>query len=313
MFEFNHHMQNNSFGLFGSTVANPKISSALGIAAATSMPIFGGGYGFCNGYSFGPFNNIQALNTQPIVTTNPQFNNINWMNNTNNYFNQTSNNTNNNSFGYFNNLNNIKIIPSAYGNFNTLTQAHINPNGSISFDTTQFTTSGVKINRKGNGYGPEFLAKVKQIAQRLNCDYRDLLALMNSESGINAHQWCTIPGEEGKAVGLIQFRDETARTLGTSLTALANMSPIEQLDYVEKYFQYWIDAKHLNGKRLSAGDLYTLTYTPAYAGKEVLSRKGEKFYDKNRGLDVNGDGTITTGDLAQQIQRKRVSDNSFLA
>ena len=35
-----------------------------------------------------------------------------------------------------------------------------------------------------------FLKKTKKIAKKLNCDYQDLLALMNSESGLNPKATC---------------------------------------------------------------------------------------------------------------------------
>jgi hypothetical protein len=101
--------------------------------------------------------------------------------------------------------------------------------------------------------------------------------------------------------------------LGTTLTALSQMSPIEQLDYVEKYFKHWISVKGLTGKKLSAGDIYALVYTPAYVNKDVLASSGDKFYNKNKGLDVNKDGKITKSDLAQQLRKKDVSESSFLA
>lgn len=310
-FEFCFNRMNDFYSRnLGSTVANPNIGSALGVALATSsMPVFG--YGYNSSYNispYGAFNDLSRVSDLTSNTQNYKFNDLSAIDNKGNYFNQFPI-SGTNYMSYFNNLSNYK--PISYGNYNFNSSSSEQQSSSV--NNQQKSTEGAVLNRRGDGYGPEFLAKVKQIAQRINCDYRDLLALMNSESGINAHQWCTIPGEENKAVGLIQFREGTARTLGTSMQALANMTPLEQLDYVEKYFKYWIDLKNLNGKQLSAGDLYTLTYTPAYAGQSVLSSQGQSFYDRNKGLDVNGDKKITTDDLAQRIQKKRVSDNSFLA
>ena len=39
------------------------------------------------------------------------------------------------------------------------------------------------------------------------------------------------------ATGLIQFMPSTAKDLGTSTTELADMSAVDQLDYVQKYFR----------------------------------------------------------------------------
>ena len=53
-----------------------------------------------------------------------------------------------------------------------------------------------------------FLNRVKQIANKLNCDYKDLLALMNSESGIRTNAW-----NGTTAVGLIQFTNASISEL----------------------------------------------------------------------------------------------------
>ncbi len=164
--------------------------------------------------------------------------------------------------------------------------------------------------KKGNQYGPEFLKKVKAIAKRLNCDYRDLLGVMNSESGINA----AAKNPHGSATGLIQFIESTARSLGTTTAALRKMSPIKQLDYVEKCL---MNSKRSAGfsssHRLSAGELYALIFLPARANREVLTTKGEAYYSANKGLDKNKDGKITKSELGSRVISYRVSDNSFLA
>lgn len=172
------------------------------------------------------------------------------------------------------------------------------------------SNSGVVLNRRGNGYGLPFLNKVKQIAQRINCDYRDLLAVMNAESGVLSHK--ENPDPNCSATGLIQFTAKTAQQFGTSIPELIRMSPVEQLDYVEKYLVYWKNTSGLTG-RLSAGDLYALVFLPGRAGNEVLTKRGEKYYSAgdNENLDVNKDGKITKSELAQRLKSKYVSDSSF--
>jgi hypothetical protein len=246
------------------------------------------------------FGNLCA---QPYLTSN-QFYNTNFNNISNNSVfgtNPFASNMTNYVNTLFNNVTSFKIASG---------ESH---QGAIASVEKDVSYNSQKLSKNSNKYGKAFLNKVKQIAKNINCDYRDLLAIMNSESGINASQWCKIKGEENKAVGLIQFRSSTAKMLGTTLTALSQMSPIEQLDYVEKYFKYWINVKGLTGKKLSAGDVYALVYTPAYVNKEVLSSSGDNFYNKNKALDVNKDGKITKSDLAQQLRKKDVSESSFLA
>ena len=124
--------------------------------------------------------------------------------------------------------------------------------------------------------GEEFLDKVKQIAKRLNCDYKDLLALMNS-----------------------------------SVDSIMNMSAIEQLDYVEKYLQKAKKIRFGSSEKLDAGELYALTYLPARANRSVLATSNEKYYKWNKGLDLNKDGKITKDELAQRVERKQVNDMYF--
>ena len=288
----------------GATIANPRINFALGVAAATSMPfrpVFGFGYAYnptpasgalTTNYLNAPVQNYaQYFNRVPnIQTSAPSFNNYSNINN------------NTNQFGYFNNLNNIRIIPMATGS-SVKTQS-----STTVTDNAKVATDGQKLNRSGSDYGPKFLAKVKEIANRLDCDYRDLLGLMNSESGIRAD----IKNPNGSASGLIQFIESTANSLGTTTAQLRAMKPIDQLDYVEKYLTKVKAQAGLTG-RLSAGDLYSLVFLPGRARRDILASSGESYYACNRGADLNKDGKITKAELGQRIQNKRVSDNSFLA
>lgn len=319
-----HHCCSNPFG---ATIANPRINFALALAAATTMPYapsypvfgFGFNYGYYPSYSFNPcFNYYNQPFLGYSVPAYYSFNNFHLLNNVYSTpvvrFNDTSlisipSSNSNNPFGYFNNTNNITIPKSrtTTSSSNNTRSQKTQSNQEISEDTT-VNTSGKKLNKNNNEYGPEFLAKVKQIAQRLNCDYRDLLGLMNSESGINAQA----KNPTSSATGLIQFIESTARSLGTSTAELRQMSPIEQLDYVEKYLATQKANAGISGK-LSAGDLYALTFLPARASRNVLTSSGEKYYACNKGLDTNKDGQITKDELGQRIINKRVSDNSFLA
>lgn len=152
-----------------------------------------------------------------------------------------------------------------------------------------------------------FLNKVKQIAQRINCDYKDLLAVMNSESGLKS----TATNKNGGATGLIQFMPDTAKGLGTSTAALRNMTPIQQLDYVEKFFDNTLKMTGMKGKRLSAGDLYTLVFMPAKVKGEVLCQAGSKEYAANKCLDANKDGKITKTELGNRVISRRVNESIF--
>jgi len=173
---------------------------------------------------------------------------------------------------------------------------------------------GMTLSGKGRGsqYGPEFLKKVKKIAENLNCNYRDLIAIMNSESSLNAQ----VVGYNG-ASGLICFMPQYF-----DVERIRKMSPMEQLDLVEDTI---IKSKRAAGfsdnAKLSKGDLYALVFLPARANRNVLCTKGEtgkngkllRYYEANKALDYNKDGMITKEEMATRIDKKYVSDNTFLA
>jgi tape measure domain-containing protein len=88
-----------------------------------------------------------------------------------------------------------------------------------------------------------FAAKTKEIANRLGIDPQALMTIMLFESAGTLDPKKQGPEvknkkgvSQGRGRGLIQFMPATARGLGTSDSALAAMSDIEQLDWVEKYF-----------------------------------------------------------------------------
>lgn len=157
-----------------------------------------------------------------------------------------------------------------------------------------------------------FLNRVKQIAKKINCDYKDLLAVMNSESGLRSNIW-----NGSTAVGLIQFTTPAINGLnqkyGLNLTKakIAKMSPIEQLDLVEKVLIMSKNIKFPANKKLSAADLYSIIFLPARADRDVLCVRGEAFYNQNKGLDKNGDGKITKSDLATHLSGKYVDESQF--
>lgn len=184
---------------------------------------------------------------------------------------------------------------------------------SVSDDNTDVGTvskEGMLLKGKGKGkgtkYGPEFLKKVKRIAKNLNCNYRDLLAIFNSEFGVEANKTA-----RNGAVGLICFMPKFFDT-----EKIVKMSPIDQLDVVEDTI---MKAKRMAGfsanAKLSKADLYALVFLPARANQEVLCKRGEgnSFYESNAALDYNKDGKITKQEMAHRIDNKYVSDQSFLA
>lgn len=84
-----------------------------------------------------------------------------------------------------------------------------------------------------------------------------MLVVMQAECGLN-HQ--AVNPTSG-ASGLIQFMPSTARGLGTTVEAIRQMSPVQQLVYVEKYFENY------KGRMHSVEDIYRVVFYPAAIGK----------------------------------------------
>ena len=176
---------------------------------------------------------------------------------------------------------------------------------------SEITSEQVSSNRNTGIKDSDFLKKTKEVAKKINCDYKDLLALMNSESNLNSKAVNSSSG----ATGLIQFTPATAKELGTTTEELKKMSPVEQLDYVEKYLVKFKKAagfkKH---EKLDSGDLYALVFLPGRAKREIITDASEIYYKPNApALDINNDGKITKTELAQRMSTHRVNESIFLA
>ena len=150
----------------------------------------------------------------------------------------------------------------------------------------------------------EFQSAVTDVAGRLGIPEQHLYAAMSFETGGTFDPAITNAAGSG-ATGLIQFMPNTARGLGTSTGELAGMSRARQMHYVEKY----LSSKGI-GPNSSLDDVYMAILFPAAVGKGdnyVLFGQGAmsgytgRAYDQNRGLDKNGDGSITKAEAAQKV------------
>ena len=175
---------------------------------------------------------------------------------------------------------------------------------------SQQTLNPISGNSPKTKLDKAFLDKTKDISQRIGCDYKDLLAVMNSESGLKS----TARNPKGGATGLIQFMPSTAKMLGTTTDELRKMSPTQQLDYVEKYFNMVKKNAGLEGKRLSGADLYALVFMPGRAKRDVLTSASDgKTYSYNKGLDKDGDGHISKADLQRRVAAGYVDESRVFA
>ena len=141
----------------------------------------------------------------------------------------------------------------------------------------------------------EFIRGVEAMAGRLGARPEYILAVMSFETGGTFDP--AIRNGIG-ATGLIQFLPSTARGLGTTTDALARMSSVEQLRFVEKYF----DQTNFRGRLGSLEGLYTavLSGTARSNPNDVLFRRGTRAYEQNP-LDWNRDGQITAGEAVTPV------------
>lgn len=147
----------------------------------------------------------------------------------------------------------------------------------------------------------EFLLKVLRVADALGVDPDDLMAIMAFESKLNP----TAKNPKSSATGLIQLIEETANGLGITTAELAQMSAVDQLDYV---YQYFFPAA---GQMDDLGDMYAATLVGPERMEDVqdgvIFNKEENAdeYDDNSGLDTNGDGIATKDEAVGQVEDRR--------
>jgi len=141
-------------------------------------------------------------------------------------------------------------------------------------------------------YNQDFLIKVETIANDLNINPIHLLVEMRFET--NA-EFKTGKYEGSGAVGLIQFTTAGANAVGSTKEQLATLNQLQQLDYVQKYFQPYKD------KMNNFGDVAMAIFAPkAIGGNDnfVLysSNESPQSYAANKGVDTNNDNKITRGE-----------------
>lgn len=113
-------------------------------------------------------------------------------------------------------------------------------------------------NKVPTAYRSAFIVKVKDVANRLGINPNWLMAIINWESAGTFSP--SITNSIG-ATGLIQFMPKTAIGLGTTTYALRNMTAVQQMEYVYKYFAPY------KSKIKGYVDMYLATIFPLALGK----------------------------------------------
>lgn len=135
-------------------------------------------------------------------------------------------------------------------------------------------------------YRSQFKIDLENICHSIGIKPIWLLRVMWKESKLNPQAKNMYQGKL-YAVGLIQFVSKTAKSLGYTMEQIYNMSPVQQLPLVKKYFNPYI------GNLNSFEDTYFAIFLPLLIGKPNDYIIPKKYYDGNKGIDLNKNGQIT--------------------
>lgn len=157
-----------------------------------------------------------------------------------------------------------------------------------------------------------FIEKVKEISPRIGLDPNWLMAIMYFETAGTFSP--SITNSLGY-VGLIQFGASARKTLGVTKEQLQKMSAVQQLDYVEKYFNIY------KGRYKSYVDAYFAVFFPPAIGKPddwIIQGGGlsaKKIYDANPAFRQVKDGKLRVWEvkktMLEKLPKEWLNDGSF--
>ena len=141
-----------------------------------------------------------------------------------------------------------------------------------------------------------FRDRVRWIGEDLGLDPNHLMACMAWESGRSFRADIKNMAGSG-ATGLIQFMPATARGMGTTVEALARLTPEGQLNWVWKYFSPY------KGRLKTLADIYMAILWPKAVGQpeDYPLFTGGVAYRQNAGLDTNKDGKVIKREAAAKV------------
>jgi hypothetical protein len=143
----------------------------------------------------------------------------------------------------------------------------------------------------------QFAARVKAIAAEIGINPNWLMGVMYKESRLNHQARNPISG----ATGLIQFMPDTAAAMGTTTTALAAMTNVQQLEFVRGYLLPY------RNKINSFEDTYFAVFFPAAIGKpddyvlQTSRLSAALIATQNPAMDYNKDKKITVAEVKQWL------------
>ena len=154
-------------------------------------------------------------------------------------------------------------------------------------------------------YRTAFVSKVIDISYKLGIDPNWLMAIMELETG--GKFTASVTNSLGYT-GLIQFSETSAKSLGTTTAKLRNMTAVEQLDYVYRYF-----LPH-KPKLDSYTNTYLQVFFPVAVGKgddfliQANGLSATKVGNANKGLDANKDGVIYVWEVKKALLSRLPSE-----
>lgn len=175
-------------------------------------------------------------------------------------------------------------------------------------NTTATASNGMLV--WGGRVDEAFRRRVREIAGNLRFDPNWIMSIIAFETGRSFNP--SVRNPNGSATGLIGFLETTARRLGTTTSQLARMTAVEQLTFVELYFQPF------SPRIKNIGDAYMAVLWPAGIGKidsYILWEKTGQYareYAANAGLDKNRNDTITRGEAISRVNAMYVEGQKYL-
>ena len=139
------------------------------------------------------------------------------------------------------------------------------------------------------GIDQDFAASIESLGNDLGVDPMYLANVMYSESRLDP----SMKNKAGSgATGLIQFMPTTASNLGTTTDELSRMTPVEQMEYVRRYFS----ADNLGAGRLrdlrndpSQHNVNMAVFLPSMIGKSVDTQIPRKYWRQNGSIRTPAD------------------------
>jgi hypothetical protein len=141
------------------------------------------------------------------------------------------------------------------------------------------------------GIDQDFAASIESLGNDLGVDPMYLANTMYAESRLDP----SVKNMAGSgATGLIQFMPQTAANLGTTTDELSRMTPVEQMEYVRRYFS----ADNLGAGRLrdlqnnpSQHNVNMAVFLPSMIGKPVDTQIPQKYWRQNGSIRTPADYT----------------------